>query len=246
MTRPLDRHAAVLFDLDGVLTPTAEVHRAAWKRTFDRLLQYLYGSAAEPFTLDDYLRYVDGKPRYDGVHSFLTARGIELPAGDPSDPPSLRTEAGVGNLKNDEFRAVLEDDGVRPYPGSVALLDHLREAGVAVAVVSSSANAAAVLGAADLADRFVVVVDGIVARQERLDGKPAPDTFLFAADRLGVRPEDTAIVEDASSGVEAGAAGGFGLVVGVAREDNEEDLQKAGADIVVADLAELLPPERRP
>lgn len=246
MTRPLDRHAAVLFDLDGVLTPTAEVHRAAWKRTFDRLLQSLYGSAAEPFTLDDYLRYVDGKPRYDGVHSFLTARGIALPAGDPSDPPSLRTEAGVGNLKNDEFRAVLEDDGVRPYPGSVALLDHLRGVGVAVAVVSSSANAAAVLGAADLADRFAVVVDGIVARQERLDGKPAPDTFLFAADRLGVRPEDTAIVEDASSGVEAGAAGRFGLVVGVAREDNEEDLQKAGADIVVADLAELLPPERRP
>ncbi|MFP5332250.1 MAG: HAD family hydrolase [Acidimicrobiia bacterium] len=246
MTRPLDRHAAVLFDLDGVLTPTAEVHRAAWKRTFDRLLQSLYGSAAELFTLDDYLKYVDGKPRYDGVHSFLTARGIDLPPGDPSDPPSLRTEAGVGNLKNDEFRAVLEDDGVRPYPGSVALLDHLRDSGVAVAVVSSSANAAAVLGAAGLADRFALVVDGIVARQERLEGKPAPDTFLFAADRLGVRPEDTAIVEDASSGVEAGAAGRFGLVVGVAREDNEEDLHKAGADLVVADLAELLPPERQP
>lgn len=244
MTRPIDRHAAVLFDLDGVITPTAEVHRAAWKRTFDRLIHAMQGDDAPPFTLDDYLEYVDGKPRYDGVHSFLRSRGIELPVGDPSDAPSLDTEAGVGNLKNSEFNAVLDEEGVVPYPGSVALLDHLQTLGVLVAVVSSSANARAVLTAAGLDHRFEVIVDGVVARERELPGKPAPDTFLYAAERLGVAPEETVVVEDAVSGVEAGAAGGFGLVVGVAREDNADSLADAGADVVVADLAELVTPSQ--
>ena len=242
MTRPIDRHAAVLFDLDGVITPTAEVHRAAWKRTFDRLIRAVEGADAPPFTLEDYLQYVDGKPRYDGVHSFLQSRGIRLPEGDPSDPPSLDTEAGVGNLKNSEFNAVLGEEGVEPYPGSVALLDHLERHGVALAVVSSSANARPVLVAAGLDHRFSVVVDGVVARDRGLPGKPAPDTFLHAATALGVPPADAAVVEDAVSGVEAGAAGGFGLVIGVAREENTDSLTAAGAHVVVTDLAQLLPP----
>jgi beta-phosphoglucomutase family hydrolase len=241
MTRPIDEHRAVLFDLDGVLTPTAEVHRRAWKRTFDRLLEARFGDDYSPFTLDDYFTYVDGKPRFDGVHSFLESRRIVLPSGDAAEGPSLDSEAGVGNLKNQEFRAVLEEEGVEPYPGSVALLDHLARKGVAVAVVSSSANAPAVLEAAGLSSRFEVVVDGIVARDEDLAGKPAPDTFLHAAARLNAEPADTVVVEDAISGVKAAAAGGFGLVVGVDREDQAPALTRAGAHVVVEDLAELVP-----
>ena len=243
MSRPIDAHAAVLFDLDGVITPTAEVHRSAWKRTFDRVIRATEGDDAREFTLDDYLRYVDGKPRYDGVHSFLRSRGIDLPKGDPTDSPSLETEAAVGNLKNSEFTAVLEEEGVTPYAGSVALLDHLERRGVHMAVVSSSANARAVLAAAGLVHRFGVIVDGVVARDRELPGKPAPDTFLYAAESLGVSPREAAVVEDAVSGVEAGAAGGFGLVIGVAREDNADSLSQAGADVVVADLRELLAPD---
>lgn len=241
MSRPIDGHAAVLFDLDGVLTPTAEVHRRAWKRTFDRVLAAHVGEQADPFTTDDYLRYVDGKPRFDGVHSFLVSRGIKLPQGDPGDEPSLDSEAGVGNLKNREFTAVLREEGVEPYPGSVALLDHLSAAGVAVAVVSSSANAESVLEAAGLLSRFEVIVDGIVALQRGLPGKPAPDTFLAAARDLGVEAADAVVVEDALSGVQAGVAGGFGLVVGVDREGQAMALTEAGAHVVVADLAELVP-----
>lgn len=244
MTRPIERHAAILFDLDGVITPTAEVHRAAWKRTFDRLIRAVEGAEAPLFTLDDYLQYVDGKPRYDGVHSFLRSRDIELAKGDPADPPSLETEAGVGNLKNSEFTAVLEEEGVVPYPGSVALLDHLDRSGVRMAVVSSSANARAVLVAAGLDRRFGVIVDGVVARDRKIPGKPAPDTYLYAAETLGVPPNEAVVIEDAVSGVEAGAAGGFGLVIGVAREDNADSLSNAGADVVVLDLAELVPPSQ--
>lgn len=231
----------MLFDLDGVLTPTAEVHRRAWKRTFDRVLATHVGAQADPFTTDDYLRYVDGKPRFDGVHSFLAARGIELPQGEPDEEPSLDSETGVGNLKNREFTAVLGEEGVDAYPGSVALLDHLLKAGVAVAVVSSSANAESVLEAAGLRTRFEVIVDGIVALQRGLPGKPAPDTFLAAARELGVDAADAVVVEDALSGVQAGVAGGFGLVVGVDRGGQAEALAKAGAHVVVSDLAELLP-----
>jgi beta-phosphoglucomutase family hydrolase len=241
MTRRLDEYAAVLFDLDGVLTPTAEVHRVAWKRTFDRFLMSHFGDGYRPFTLDDYLTYVDGKPRYDGVHSFLASRGVTLPSGHPSEPPSLLTEAGVGNLKNDEFTAVLEGEGVTPYPGSVALLEHLEQAGVAVAVVSSSANAISVLEAAGLRARFEVVVDGLTAHERGLAGKPSPATFLSAAGDLGVDPSDSVVVEDAISGIEAGAAGGFGLVVGVDRENQADAMRRAGAHLVVADLGELVP-----
>jgi len=240
MTRSVDQHAAVLFDLDGVLTPTAEVHRRAWKRTFDRVIETHIGADAEPFTVDDYLTYVDGKPRYDGVHSFLEARGVVLPTGDPTDPPSLESETGIGNLKNDEFLTVLKEEGVVPYPGSLTLLDHLQGLGVAVAVVSSSANATSVLEAAGLRDRFEVVIDGVVARRRELPGKPAPDTFLAAAADLDCSPAETVVIEDAISGVEAGVAGGFSLVVGVDREEQAEALWQAGAHVVVGDLADLI------
>ncbi|HVR31821.1 MAG TPA: beta-phosphoglucomutase family hydrolase [Acidimicrobiia bacterium] len=242
MFRPIDAHAAVLFDLDGVLTPTAAVHRRAWKRTFDRVLVSHFGPQTDLFTVEDYLNHVDGKPRYDGVHSFLVSRGIELPTGRFTDPAGLDTEAAVGNLKNDEFNAVLAEDGVEPYPGSVALLDHLDDRHVAIAVVSSSANARAVLTAAGLIDRFDVIVDGVVARERDLPGKPSPDTFLAAAADVGVGVADAAVVEDALSGVEAAAAGGFSLIVGVDREGHAAALTAAGAHVVVADLAELVGP----
>ncbi|MEX2423076.1 MAG: HAD-IA family hydrolase, partial [Acidimicrobiia bacterium] len=234
-----------------VITPTAEVHRLAWKRTFDRVLSAhqgdtahgdtARGDTAQEFSIEDYLTYVDGKPRYDGVHSFLRSRGIDLPTGDPSDRPSLDTEAGIGNLKNDEFNAVLEHTGVAPYPGSVALIDHLVRAGVEVAIVSSSANARGVLTAAGLIDRFDVIIDGVAARARELPGKPAPDTFLAAARDLGVAAADAVVIEDAISGVEAGVAGGFGLVVGVDREGHAPALRAAGAHVVVNDLADLVP-----
>lgn len=241
MPRPLDAHAAVLFDLDGVLTPTADVHRRAWKRAFDQALRRHLGDDADPFEADDYLQYVDGKPRYDGVASFLASRGVDLPPGDPADPPSLDTRAGIGNLKNREFNAVLEESGVVAYPGSVALLDHLLSRNTDVGVVSSSANARAVLRAAGLIDRFEVIVDGVVAKEQGLAGKPSPATFLHASELLGVDPAEAVVVEDALSGVEAGVAGRFGLVVGVDREDQSDALIAAGADLVVADLAELIP-----
>jgi beta-phosphoglucomutase family hydrolase len=246
MSRDIASYAAVLFDLDGVLTPTAEVHRLAWKRTFDRALAHHLGNAARPFTIEDYLAYVDGKPRYDGVHSFLFSRGIDLPTGSPSDSPSLDTETAIGNMKNDEFTAVLESDGVEPFRGSVALLDELEAAGVAVAVVSSSANARAVLAGAGLAARFAVVVDGVVARDLGLPGKPAPDTFLEAARELAAEPSESVVIEDAISGIEAGVAGGFGLVVGVDREGQREAMVAAGAHRVVRDLAELVGPGTAP
>ena len=241
MTRHVYEYAAVLFDLDGVLTPTAEVHRVAWKRAFDRFLQSHFGDGYRPFTLDDYLAYVDGKPRYDGVHSFLTSRGVSLPSGHPGEPPSFLTETGIGNLKNDEFTAILESEGVKPYPGSLALLEHLEQRGVAVAVVSSSANATSVLEAAGLRARFEVVIDGLTARKRGLAGKPSPATFLNAASDLGVDPLDSVVVEDAISGIEAGTAGGFGLVVGVDRENQADAMRSAGAHLVVNDLGDLVP-----
>ncbi len=230
---------AALFDLDGVITPTATVHMAAWSEMFNAFLDDRDGQA--PYEDADYFAYVDGKPRYDGVRSFLASRGIELPEGDPSDDPSEETVCGLGNRKNDAFNAVLARDGVAGYPGSVALIDALRAKGVALAVVSSSQNAPAVLEAAGLADRFPVVVDGSVARDAGLPGKPAPDTFLEAARRLGVSKERSVVLEDAESGVAAGRAGDFGLVVGVDRGAGADVLRERGADRVVEDLAELLP-----
>ena len=233
-----DDFDAALFDLDGVLTPTADVHMLAWDKMFNDFLSSR--GVTEPYTESDYFHYVDGKPRYDGVRSFLASRGIDLPDGDPGDDPSAETVCGLGNRKNDAFSTVLREDGVTAYPGSVALLDHLAERKVQVAVVSSSRNAPAVLVAAGLRDRFDVVVDGAVASEQQLQGKPAPDTFVSAAARLGVPVERAVVLEDALSGVAAGHAGGFGLVVGVDRGVGADRLRDAGADVVVADLAELV------
>jgi beta-phosphoglucomutase family hydrolase len=225
------QHAGVLFDLDGVITPTAEIHEHAWGELF----------AGFDYTEDDYLRYIDGKPRYDGVRSFLASRDIVLPEGRPDDPPGDDTVCAMGNRKNQLFNTILERDGIEPYPSSVATLDLLDEAGVPSAIVSSSKNARTVLAAAGLADRFDVVVDGVVAASEHIVGKPAPDMFLHAARRLGVDPERTVVVEDAVSGVAAGAAGGFAVVIGVDRGAGAETLLDQGADFVVDDLADLLP-----
>ena len=227
-------HDAVLLDLDGVITPTAEVHMRAWADMFNAFLGSYDGAATDrsPYTEADYFAHVDGKPRYDGVRDFLTSRGIEL---------SEERVRELGDRKNDAFNAVLARDGVEAYPGSVALLDHLRELGMPLGVVSSSANAPAVLEAAGLADRFGTVVSGAVATELGLPGKPKPATFVHAARELGADVARSVVFEDAVSGVRAGAAGGFALVVGVDRGAGVETLTGAGADLVVADLAELLP-----
>jgi beta-phosphoglucomutase family hydrolase len=229
---------AVLFDLDGVITPTAEVHMHAWAEMFTAFLAQV---DVPPYTRDDYFQHIDGRPRYDGVAALLASRGIDLPWGDPSDTPRTQTVCGLGNRKNDAFAEILERDGVTPYRGSVELLDALEERGTAVAIVSSSANAPQVLRAAGLGDRFGTVVDGMVARAQRLPGKPRPDTYQHAADALGVSHSRAMVVEDAVSGVRAGAAGDFAVVVGVDRGVGADALLAAGADLVVADLAELVP-----
>jgi beta-phosphoglucomutase family hydrolase len=230
---------AALFDLDGVLTPTAEVHMRAWRALFTDFLTKR-GLVDQPYVESDYFGYIDGKPRYDGVRSFLASRGITLAEGEPSDDPEIETVCGLGNRKNAFFSAVLRDEGVEPYPGSVELLDYLAQRGTRMAVVSSSRNTPPVLEAAGLAARFRVVVDGNVAAREHLSGKPAPDTFAYAAAQLGVPNERAVVVEDALSGVAAGRAGGFGLVVGVDRGVGADRLTDSGADLVVTDLAELV------
>lgn len=230
---------AWLFDLDGVITPTADIHMLAWADMFNAFLASR--GQDRPYTDDDYFQFVDGKPRYDGVRDFIASRGITLPEGTPEDDPSEETVCGLGNRKNEAFNAIIERDGVTPYPGSVALLDRLRDLGVKLAVVSSSKNAPQVLRAAGLTERFEVVVDGVVAHDRGLPGKPAPDTYEYAADSMGVAHEASVVIEDALSGVAAGAAGSFGLVLGVDRGVGEDALTAAGADVVVADLAELVP-----
>lgn len=225
------RHAGVLFDLDGVITPTAKIHENAWRELF----------SAYDYTEADYLHHIDGKPRYDGVRSFLASRGVDLPEGSPSDPPGTDTVCGLGNRKNDLFNAVLERDGIAPYPGSMATLELLEARNIPAAIVSSSKNAVPVLAAAGLGDRFDVVVDGLVAEAENLAGKPAPDGYLLAARRLGVEPRRTVVVEDAVAGVAAGAAGHFAVTIGVDRGAGADALLAAGASFVVGDLAELLP-----
>jgi beta-phosphoglucomutase family hydrolase len=230
--------SAVLFDLDGVLTPTAELHMHAWAAMFTELFQAL--GVQSPYTEQDYFLHLDGRNRYEGVQSLLRSRDIELPWGDPADPVTAETVCGVGNRKNVVFSRLLEAEGIAPYPGSLAVLDRLSALGIPSAVVSSSKNAAAVLGAAHLLARFPVIVDGVVAADEGLPGKPKPDLFLVAAQRLHVDPLRAVVVEDAISGVEAGAAGGFGLVLGVDRGVGADALIAAGAHRVVADLAELL------
>jgi beta-phosphoglucomutase family hydrolase len=235
-----DTIRACLFDLDGVLTQTAKVHAAAWKSMFDAFLQ----QRAEPFrpfdVVHDYDEFVDGRPRYEGVREFLRSRGIELPQGSPDDPPTAQTVDGLGNRKNELVLQAIRDDGVQPYEGSVRYVRAAREAGLRRAVVSSSTNCRDVLRAAGIEDLFEAVVDGVVAAREHLRGKPAPDTFLAGARALGVEPRAAAVFEDALAGVEAGRAGGFGFVVGVDRTGQADALRAHGADLVVADLAELL------
>lgn len=236
--------AACLFDLDGVLTRTAELHAAAWKQTFDAFLLERAtrgGGPGVPFDeVADYDAYVDGKPRADGVRSFLAARGIHLPEGSPDDPPSADTVHGLGRRKDELVHALMDERGVAAYEGSMRFLAAVREAGLRRAVVSSSESAEAVLRTAGLAGTFDVRVDGTVVRALGLAGKPAPDAFLEAARRLGVAPPQAAVFEDALAGVAAGRAGGFGLVVGVDRSGEAAELRAAGADLVVSDLAELI------
>ncbi len=232
------QYAAVLFDLDGVVTPTADVHMRAWDVMFNGFLEGQPGQ--QPYTDADYFAYVDGKPRYDGVASFLESRGIDLPHGDPSDSPAEETVCGLGNRKNDAFREVLHGEGVAPYPGSLRLLDALREQGMPMAIVSSSRNAPEVLEVAGVTAYFSTVMDGQVASQRGLAGKPAPDTFLAAAEELGAGAADSVVLEDALSGVAAGRAGDFGLVIGVDRGVGADALTDAGADVVVTDLGSLL------
>lgn len=232
-------YSAALFDLDGVLTPTTDIHMLAWAQMFN---DFLIGRGiTEPYTDDDYFGYVDGKPRYEGVASFLASRGIDLPDGDASDLPAAETVAGLGNRKNDYFNQVLARDGIAAYPGSLALVQWLADQAVPQAVVSSSRNAEAVLAASGLAKYFEVVVDGNVSRDLGLAGKPEPDGFRHAASLLGADPARTVVIEDAISGVAAGAAGGFGLVIGVDRGAGPDELLAAGADRVVRGLEELLP-----
>ena len=224
-------YAGVLFDLDGVITPTAEIHEHAWGELF----------SAYDYTEADYLASIDGKPRYDGVRSFLASRGVSLPDGDPADPPGDDSVCALGNRKNTLFNVILERDGIAPYPGSMATLDLLATQGIPSAIVSSSKNAVPVLHAGGLGDRFDVVVDGIVAADLHLDGKPAPDGYLLGAERLGVDPARTVVVEDAVSGVAAGANGGFAVTIGVDRGAGHAALLEHGATFVVDDLADLLP-----
>ncbi|CAL9395339.1 HAD family hydrolase [Streptomyces albus] len=232
---------ACLFDLDGVLTKTAVVHDAAWKETFDAFLREREGPGFRPFDpVADYDAYVDGLPRADGVRTFLASRGIELPEGTPDDPPDRRTVHGLGNRKNELLLEKIHQEGVEAYDGSVRYLDAVRAAGLRTAVVSSSANCRDVLVAVGIADRFDARIDGIVARERKLPGKPRPDTFLAAAHELGAAPGEAAVFEDALAGMEAGRAGGFGHVVGVDRTGQAGALRAHGADVVVKDLWDLV------
>lgn len=235
---------ACLFDLDGVLTQTASLHAAAWKEMFDDFLRSraeATGGTFEPFDpVRDYQEYVDGKLRYDGVRSFLASRGIELPEGEPGDPPGAETIVGLGDWKNELVLSLIRGGGVETYPGSLRYVRAAMDAGLRRAIVSASKNCREILLAAGIEDLFEEVIDGIVAEREHLSGKPAPDTFLAGAQALRAPPAETAVFEDALAGVEAARAGGFGFVVGVDRSDQAEALIEHGADVVVSDLAELL------
>jgi beta-phosphoglucomutase family hydrolase len=241
-----DRIRAVLFDLDGVLTPTASVHAAAWKEMLDAFLADQMGPEYRPFDQADYDEYVDGRPRADGTRSFLESRRITLPEGSPGDPPEANTIEGLSQRKDDIFQRLVRGGEVKPYPGSVRYLHAVRAAGLRTAVVSASRHCAEIVHSAGLGDLLDARVDGVAAARERLAGKPAPDTYLAAAGRLNVIPTQAAVFEDALAGVAAGRAGRFGYVVGVDRADDEgrrshaEDLRSHGADIVVRDLADLL------
>ncbi len=240
-----DRYDAVLFDLDGVLTATAKMHARCWKEMFDEFLLRRSKELHEPFRpFDieaDYKPYVDGKPRFDGVRSFLESRGIHLPEGQMNDTPGLETIRGLGNRKNELVQSAIAAGQVEVYPGAIRWVRWLRDQGFKLAVVSSSRNCKAILRAVDMDDPFDDVVDGLTAEERNLQGKPMPDTFLYAAQRLGATPDRTIVVEDALAGVQAGRAGGFALVIGVNQPDALEALLHQGADVVVSDLDELIP-----
>jgi len=237
-----DSIRAYLFDLDGVLTNTAKAHAAAWKEMFDEFLRRRADETGEPFVpfdpAADYHAYVDGKPRYDGVRSFLASRGIVLPEESPD--PAVESVQSLGDRKNDLVRDMFQRVGVSTFEGSKRFVEAARDAGIRRAVVSASENTRDVLAAAGIADLFEVRVDGLVAKEQGLRGKPAPDTFLAAARLLGVPPDAAAVFEDALAGVEAGRAGKFGFVVGVDRVGQADELRQHGADVVVSDLGDLL------
>lgn len=239
-----DKYDAVLFDLDGVITATAKLHAACWKKMFDEFLEKHASRREEPFKpfeiATDYRLYVDGKPRFDGVRDFLQSRNINLPEGTRDDPPKTETVGGLGNRKNDLINEVIDSVGVEVYEGTITLARQIRDEGIKIAVVTSSQNCDVVLKAAKVDDLFVVRVDGNTILEQHLSGKPAPDSYLEGAKRLGVDPQRTVVVEDAISGVQAGRNGKFGLVIGVDRKGNGDELKKNGADVVVKDLGEFL------
>ncbi len=247
MSRPitLEHFDAVLFDLDGVLTPTADLHALSWQRAFDPFLEHrsrTTGQPWQPLDIDqDYKRYLDGRIRYEAVAAFLASRHIDVPSGSPTDPPGYDTICALGNLKDQLFEGILQSEALHAYPGSIALVELCRAQGFKIAVVSSSRNCEQVLSRIGILDWFPVRVDGKVAERLNLPGKPAPDTYLAAAKQLGVMPQRAVVIEDAIAGVQAGRAGEFGLVVGVDRHGDPDRLWQQGADRVVQDLAELLP-----
>ena len=236
---------AILFDLDGVLTSTADIHASAWKRMFDDYLERRAEQQGEPFRPfdigTDYLRYVDGRPRYEGVQTFLESRGIKLPRGTTASPAGEETVCGLGNRKDQMVQAAIDAGKVTSFPGSIDFARRARAAGMKTAVVTSSRNCDVVLKAAGIDDLFEVRVDGRAIEDEGMRGKPAPDSFLKAAERLGVRPERAVVVEDAIAGVQSGRAGKFGLVIGIDRHGDGDALRENGADVVVNDLEELIP-----
>lgn len=240
MAVPKTAFKAVIFDLDGVITKTAAVHSRSWKKMFDAYLKDKDGASFKAFTPEDYLKYVDGKPRYEGVKSFLESRSISLPMGDPSDKPDKQpiTCCSLGNRKNDFFVQVLNDEGVEPYMSTVRIMTQLRLAGVRVGLASSSKNAEKVLNAAQLMHLIEERVDGVVSAARGLKGKPAGDIFVTCSKLLGVEPRDAIVVEDATSGVAAGRNGRFRLVLGLAREENEEELRHHGAHVVLTDFGD--------
>lgn len=248
----IDELDAFIFDMDGVVTDTARVHAQCWKEVFDQYLRERSKRSREPFapfTEDDYLRFVDGKPRYDGAASFLLSRGDDLRRGEPSDLPGYDSVSGIANLKDREFERLVTSHGVAPFPTTVSFIRSLRSRGLKTALISSSRHAKVILTAADIIGLFDVVVDGIEAEALALPGKPDPAIFLTAARLLEAAPSRSAVVEDALAGVEAGHRGHFGLVVGVDRVSHAGELREHGADLVVGDLAELellpAPPEGR-
>ena len=241
-TVAIERLDAVIFDMDGVVTDTARTHARCWKRVLDDFLHARSertGGAFRPFGDEDYLRYVDGKPRYDGVESFLSSRGITLERGEPSDPPGHDTVCALGNLKDREFELAVMEEGVKPFESTVALIRSLRSRGTRTALISSSRHANMLLAAAGITDLFDAIIDGSDAEALGLPGKPEPAIFLAAARQLAVEPSRAAVVEDALAGVQAGHRGGFCLVIGVDRSSQADALREQGADVVVSDLADL-------